>query len=72
MIFAAVLHARTCYTHLSHVRVLQGDEEKRQGVQPIPMMDRDMSSHLPQSQVLHSTSTLTMHLLTPPAPLCAT
>ena len=39
-----------CFYHYIHF-FIQGDEEKRQGVQPQALMDRSLAHELPKNQV---------------------
>jgi hypothetical protein len=41
---------------------IQGDEEKRQGIQPQSLMDRSLAHELPKNQVIQFFS-ISLHLL---------
>lgn len=42
-----------CVIHMKYViSHIQGDEEKRQGIQPQSLMDRSLAHELPKNQVL--------------------
>lgn len=40
-------------------RLFQGDEMKKLGIQPIPMMDRDKRDEVPQGQVCRTRAIVT-------------
>ena len=46
------------YSLLTFLHSLQGDEEKSQGLTPMPMMDRDKKDELPHLEVLSTKNVL--------------
>jgi hypothetical protein len=42
---------------------VQGDEEKRQGIQPQSLMDRSLANELPQNQVIIKAGEELIHFL---------
>ncbi len=50
------------FTFINMFIFIQGDEEKRQGIQPQSLMDRSLAHELPKNQVIQFFS-ISLHLL---------